>query len=126
MLRDEALEKIKAFGMTNQMVTEELLRIGASFGIDLGHFAAVAPNVAEVYYPQFDASVRQESSIMAKHYEVFYCLEKSIRALVSQQIAAYDKTDEWWAVPQVPQRILDEVKERIQRDTRLWDDATVK
>ena len=116
MLRDEALEKIKAFGMTNQMVAEELERIGASFGIELGHSAALPSQIEEVYYPQFDASVRKESSTMAKHYEVFYCLEKSIRALVSQQIETKDKTEDWWASPRVPQKIVDDVRDRVQKE----------
>lgn len=116
MQKDEALEKIKAFGMTNQMVTEELAKIGASFGIDLGHSATSPSNLDEAYYPQFDAAVRRESSIMSRHYEVFYCLEKSIRAFISEQIATHEKVEEWWAAPRIPQRIFDDVKERIQRE----------
>ena len=116
MLRDEALEKIKAFGMTNQMVTEELQRIGTSYGLELGHSAARPTQVEEAYYPQFDAAVRKEASEMSKHYEAFYCLEKSIRALVSQQMETAENSKNWWAPPKVPQKIFDDVKERIQRE----------
>lgn len=116
MLRDEALEKIKAFGMTNQLVTYELRDIGVSFGIDLGHTTELPSRVEESYYPQFDVAVRKEASTMARHYEAFYCLEKSIRALVSQQIEANDKTVNWWAPPRIPQKIFDDVRDRIQRE----------
>ena len=84
MLNDEAMEKIKAFGMTNQMLTEDLKRISSVYAIDLGHAPSSSAQVEDIYYPQFDAAVRTESAAMAKHYELFYCLEKSIRALVSQ------------------------------------------
>jgi hypothetical protein len=116
MLKNDALEKIKAFGMTNQMIAEELGRIGASFGLELGHLPNAPSKIEEVYYPQFDLAVRSEASTMAKHYEVFYSLEKSIRALVSQQIEANEKSEDWWATPRVPQKIVDDVAERIQRE----------
>ena len=127
MVRSDALEKIKAFGMTNQMLLEDLDRVGNAFGVDLGHSPSSPSHVEETYYPQFDASVRRESSIMAKHYELFYCLEKSIRALVSQQIEATDGTGSWWSPPRIPQKIFDDVRDRIQREldsamTRRSDD----
>jgi hypothetical protein len=116
MQNDEALEKIKAFGMTNQMAVEDLTRVATQFGIDLGHTATSRSQVEEIYYPQFDAAVRKESSAMAKHYEVFYCLEKSIRSMVSQLIEASDKNEDWWSSPRVPQKIQDDVKDRVQRE----------
>jgi hypothetical protein len=84
----------KAFGMTNQMLLEDLGRIGSQFGVDLGQKPSVnAGVVEEKYYPQFEAAVRKEAATMAKHYEVFYCLEKSIRALVSGTLETAEKTD---------------------------------
>ncbi|MNY45106.1 hypothetical protein D3C86_1801880 [compost metagenome] len=53
---------------------------------------------------------------MAKHYEVFYSLETSIRVLVSQTIETAEKTDEWWASARVPQAIKQEVASRIQKE----------
>jgi len=127
MLKAEALEKIKAFGMTNQMINAELTSIGATYGLDLGNTISQPKEIDDHYYPQFDAAVRLEASEMARHYEVFYCLEKSIRELVSQQIEAFDKSSKWWAVPRVQQKIFDDVRDRIQREvdtgmTRRSDD----
>jgi hypothetical protein len=116
MRSDEILEKIKAFGMTNQLVTHELRNISTAFGIDLGHTTELPSSVAESYYPQFDLAVRKEASTMAQHYEAFYCLEKSIRALVAQQIETNDKTESWWTPPRIPQKIFDDVRDRIQRE----------
>ena len=67
----QALDRIKAFGMTNQMVTEDLSRIATLHGVELGHLPISAQTVEGVYYPQFDAAVRAEAAQMAKHYEVF-------------------------------------------------------
>jgi hypothetical protein len=110
------LEKIKAFGMTNQMITEDLHRIAAIYGIDFGHITVLRSEVEEVYYPQFDAAVRKESSEMAKDYELFYCLEKSIRSLVSDTIEAAEKTEHWWPCARVPKNIQDDVASRIQKE----------
>ncbi|MDP1645488.1 MAG: Swt1 family HEPN domain-containing protein [Thiobacillus sp.] len=112
----QALERIKAFGMTNQMVIEDLTRLAALHGVDLGHVPVTAQTVEGVYYPQFDASVRTEAAQMAKHYEVFYCLEKSIRELVSETIEAAEKSVEWWSSARVPANIQADVSARIQKE----------
>lgn len=118
MMSKSALEKIKAFGMTNQMVTEDLGRIARTFDVDLGHLntASSQAEIDDVYYPQFDAAIRAEAASMAKHYEVFYSLEKSIRALVTESIEAADKRDDWWSTPRVPQNIQTDVANRIQKE----------
>lgn len=112
----QALERIKAFGMTNQMVTEDITRIAALHGVDLAHLPVSAQSVEDVYYPQFDAAVRAEAAQMAKHYEVFYSLEKSIRALVSETIETAEKTSEWWSSQRVPVSIQTDVTSRIQKE----------
>jgi hypothetical protein len=109
-------DRLKAFGMTNQMLEEDLSRIEASYGIDLGRAAVTTASVEDVYYPQFELTVRKEASVMAKHYEVFYCLEKSIRALVSDTIEAAEKADTWWNSLRVPNNVKTEVQTRIQRE----------
>jgi hypothetical protein len=117
MTNHRTLEKIKAFGMTTQMVTEDLHQIGSSFGVDLGHGASATTEALEdAYYPQFDAAVRAEAAVMSKHYEAFYCLEKSIRTLVSSTLETAEKSDQWWSGPRVPPNIKQEVDGRVQRE----------
>ena len=111
-----SLDRLKAFGMTTQMVTEDLSRIGSTHGIDLGHVPVSAQAVEDVYYPQLDAAVRREASAMAKHYEVFYSLEKSIRTLVADTIEAAEKNPDWWSSARVPAIIKTEVASRIQKE----------
>ncbi len=116
MANKGVLDRIKSFGMTNQMITEDLHRIGASYSIELGHAPSTAQSVESIYYPQFEASVRAEAASMGRHYEVFYCLEKSIRELVSETIENAEKTTEWWSSTRITQNIRTEVASRIQKE----------
>lgn len=116
MMNKDALQRVKAFGMTNQMITEDLHRIGAAYSVDLGHASLSAQTVEDVYYPQFNASVRAEAALMSRHYEVFYCLEKTIRELVSQTIEAAEKTPDWWQSSRVPVSIKTDVAGRMQKE----------
>ncbi|WP_200947175.1 Swt1 family HEPN domain-containing protein [Rhizobacter sp. Root404] len=103
--------------MTNQMVTEDLSRIASTQDIDLGHLPPTPPATVEaVYYPQFNAQVRREAAEMSGHYEVFYCLEKTIRELVSETIESAEKTADWWASTRVPQNVRAEITARIQKE----------
>jgi Swt1-like HEPN len=112
-MTNRALDRLKAFGMTNQMVVEDLSRIGKKFSVDLGHVATAASQ-EDVYYPQFDAAVRAEAAEMSKHYETFYCLEKSIRTFVSETMEAAEK--DWWASSRVPAGVKTEVASRIKKE----------
>lgn len=116
MTNNSVFEKIKAFGMTNQMLTEDLHRIGSKFNTDFGHTPVSAQAVEDIYYPQFDSSVRQEAALMSRHYEVFYCLEKSIREIVSDTLEDIEKTADWWNTEKVPPNIKAEVKSRVQKE----------
>jgi hypothetical protein len=113
----EALERIKAFGMTNQMLSEALGQIARQHGVELGHIPAQTPQAVEdIYYPQFAAAVRAEAAAMAKHYEVFYSLEKSIRELVSKTIEQAELKEDWWVTGRVAPNIKAEVANRIQKE----------
>jgi len=115
MSNKEILRRVKAFGMTNQIAAEDLQKIGTKYSLDLGHTPTLKA-VEDVYYPQFDAAVRAEAAIMSKHYEVFYCLEKSIRELVSETVAEAEKTENWWDSKRISEEIKKEVKSRIQKE----------
>ena len=103
---------VKLFGITNQFTEFDLDRVEKEYQIDLGR----KKNKVEkdnIYYPQFELEVRKEAKNMAKHYEIFYCLEKSIRDLISTSLEATG--DNWWD-SKVPQIVKDEVRKRIQRE----------
>ena len=110
------MEKVKAFGMTNQIITEELQHIGSKFSIDLGHLPKRGDTVEAEYYPQFSAAIRAEAASMGEHYEAFYCLEKTIRALVAETLKTAEGSDDWWNSARIKPDIKRHVQETIQRE----------
>lgn len=108
-------DAIKIFGMTNQLLTEELTRVEREYDVELGHTVAVTEKEKEQYYSQFDRAVRQDASKMARHYEIFYCLEKSIRELITDTLSEAEG-EEWWDSGRVPSNVHGEVAKRIQKE----------
>lgn len=109
-------EKIRLFVMSHQMVEGDLDSIEELFRIDLGRDPTTQEDKDERYYPQFDQAIRQEASSMALHYELFYCLEKSIRALIKETLEEKHGGN-WWNTPDViPDTIKTDVKTNMQRD----------
>ena len=101
--------------MANQLTEAELDRVEAEFGIDLGRRKAVLLDKDETYYPQFDERIRLEAAQMARHYEIFYALETTIRTLITDTLAA-SAGPKWWDAGRVPQAIHGEVAKRVQRE----------
>jgi len=117
---------IRFFGMTGQMVSHDLSRIEREFKIEIGHLQGQPDEKDETYYPQFAQAVRDEASFMARHYEIFYCLEKSIRSQISQLMESAEGPN-WWSKKRIPQKVHQDVADRIQKEvdsgtTRRSDD----
>jgi hypothetical protein len=115
MSNREMLERVKAFGMTNQIITEEIQSIGLKFSHDFGHTPTGTVDIETIYYPQFTASVRAEAALMRSHYETFYCLEKTTRSLVADTLEASNGED-WWESERIPVVVKTEVKSRVQKE----------
>src|SRR5690606_14248566 len=97
---------IKLFGITNQFAELDLDRVEEKLGIDLGRNKK---NIEKevTYYPQFESEIRKEAKMMAEHYEIFYCLEKSIRDFISTTLET-PLGAPWWDT-KVPVIVKDEV-----------------
>lgn len=106
---------IKLFGMTNQLIVNDLDNIENEYDLQLGHALSEKSEKDEKYYPQFQQSIRSEANMMAQHYETFYCLEKSIRSLISETLDLEHESG-WWDENVVPPNILSEVKNRIKKE----------
>lgn len=106
---------IRSFAMSGHLITEELKRIEQEFGIELGHTPKAQDATAVEYYPQFEQSVRAEAAEMSQHYELFYCLEQSIRKLIAETLQDAAGSD-WWNSGKIPPEIHKEVATRVQRD----------
>src|SRR5579863_7206874 len=75
---------IRSFGMSGMLIEAELKGVEEKFSLDLGLSSKVIDVGPVEYYPQFEQRVRAEAAEMARHYELFYCLEKAIRKLISE------------------------------------------
>lgn len=113
--REQLENLIKLFGMTNQLITHEMSRIEEQYNCDLGCIQNVSEEKDERYYPQFDEKVRLEATGMSRHYEIFYCLEKSIRALVSEMFQDAEGAN-WWDSGKIPPKINQDVAGRIKHE----------
>lgn len=106
---------VRSFGMSGLLIGEEMKAIEQKFGLDLGHLARQSDQSPIDYYPQFEQSVRSEASEMARHYELFYCLEKSIRKLIAETLQESDGAG-WWDKGRIPAAIVSDVNSNIQRE----------
>lgn len=106
---------VRSFAMTNMLLESELDKIEEKYDIDLGRQDRSASQIEEKYYPQFDSSLRSEAKKMSMHYELFYCLEKSIRQLITDILDAPGNED-WWD-NQVPDQVKQNIKKSIKRET---------
>lgn len=108
--------KIKLFALANSLTENELDKVEKDLRIDLGRKSPVQAKRRE-YYLQFDSNFRQEAQAMAQHYEVFYCLERSIRSLVVQLM--YEKYGEnWW-----DEKVDEEIKKNVDKNIHREEDS---
>jgi hypothetical protein len=104
---------ILIFAIRNQMVEHEFDAIEERFAIDLKRGVERKSDLADAYYPQIEESIRREAAAMAPQYEVFYSLEKTVRALVADTLS--DEDLDWWENA-VPPQVRTDAENRQQRE----------
>ena len=113
MISDD--KRLKLFLASNQMAELALSRIENSHGVNLKRGLHHQDDKDAIYYPQFGKQIRAEAGQMAEHYEIFYCLERTARKIISEALeTAEPKT--WWNPTRIPQIIYNEVQKRIDRE----------
>lgn len=100
--------------MSNQLLEAELDRVESDHAIDLGR-RPTRDEWEERYFPQFDEAIRAEATQMSSHYRVFYCLERTIRALIADTLQE-EAGANWWDSGRVPAQLHADVAKRIQRE----------
>lgn len=98
---------IRAFGMTGLQISSRMSGIEQQFDIDLGHDPAAHKGRKTADYEQFEAVLRTEAARMSEFYEIFYCLENSIRKLVADILVEADGAD-WWNGARVDEKRIRE------------------
>jgi hypothetical protein len=105
---------IKLFVVSNQLAERELDRVETQHDLTLGrdHQRVIGD---EDYYPQIERAIRSEAATMAPHYEVFYSLERTIRALVVDTLQSEDG-EQWWE-NRVPEDVRIEAEQSQKRES---------
>jgi hypothetical protein len=107
---------IKLFTLANSLTEEQLDKVERDFDVNLGRKEKEEAKVQD-YYAQFEAPFRKEAREMSKHYEVFYCLETSIRSLVVQ-LMREKYGDNWWDL-----RVKEEIKKNVEVNIKREADS---
>ncbi len=96
----KATDAIRLFGLTNLSVESDIRRVKSEHNVDLGHRPKPSAGPEEQFYPQFSEKLRNEADAMAQHFAIFYCLENSIRELITDRLEEAHG-ENWWdtAVP---------------------------
>jgi hypothetical protein len=101
---------IKYFGLNNVALEHDLRRVAREQKVQLRTVAQKRDR--DAYYPQITERIRHDAASMAEHYELFYCLESSIRDLITTQLKEADP--DWWntLVPQAVRELAEKNKAR--------------
>jgi hypothetical protein len=127
----KAEDAVKLFGITNQFIESDLDRVETHLSVDLGRTNLESSVRDEEYFPQFEERVRKQAATMSKHYEIFYCLETTLRQTIQAKLVD-DFGAAWWnqAVPESVQRSAQDNMKREQdsgvtmRSTEMLDYTT--
>lgn len=107
---------VRAFGMSGLQITTNLSRLEKDFGIQLGHDQTAPAGRKTTEYEQFEGDLRKEAARMSEFYEIFYCLENSIRKLVADIMIESEGAD-WWDSKRVDEkRIREPAAQRRQKE----------
>jgi len=86
--------KIRLFTVANSLAEDALDKVESTLDIDL--YRKEEETIQEKgYYAQFEADFRKEAKEMSNHYEMFYCLERSIRSLITE-LMMENFGNNWW------------------------------
>lgn len=111
-----SLEKIKLFTVANSLAEHHLDKIEDEFEINLKRNPKEELQKKE-FYLQFDRQFRKEANFMAEHYEVFYCLEKSVRTLI-MELMVEKYGDNWW-----DEKVIDAIKNNVESNIKRDEDS---
>jgi hypothetical protein len=109
-----AEDEVKLFSMSAQMAEKALDQVEDHLDLILHRGDGTAADKDESYYPQISEAVRNEARDMSGHYELFYCLEKSIRSLIRDKMNA-EVGATWWSTA-VPENVRSNVDANIKRE----------
>lgn len=121
------INSIKLFGLNNLAIEAELRRIQLEHKTEIGHSDTLQDRSEEKFFSQFSKKLQDEASSMARHFTIFYCLENSIRELISERLEEIHGIS-WWEVsvpPNVKENALKNRKKEVQSGFTLRSDKII-
>lgn len=106
---------VRAFGMSGFQILSELDALDKQYDLELGHQKTAERKRQLEGYDQFEKDVRSEASMMSEYFEIFYCLENSIRKLITDTLVD-DEGISWWNSARIPEQIRRDVENRRNRE----------
>lgn len=107
-----AIDRIQLFQMRNMLLESALDELEEEYSLDLGRHVNESMDKDPDFYLQFEQDLRAEAKIMSTHYEAFYCLERSIRRLITEKMVDFYDAN-WW-------------ENKVKEDIRLNVDSNIK
>jgi len=104
--------QLKVFAIQNMMLESDLSKLEKS-GIEIGHLQTLRKDEV-VDTELFDNDIRKQARKMADFYVLYFCLENSIRRLISERLK--EKYDANWWEDKVPDGVKNSVKEKQQKE----------
>lgn len=113
MINDRKIsEQVEFFGMKNLRLETDLVKLEKE-GYEIGHTETI--NQDEIVDPElFQLDIRKSAKKMADYYVLYYCLENTIRRMITDVL--FEKYGANWWDTQVPVSIKDEVKDRQEKE----------
>ncbi|MEN0052390.1 MAG: Swt1 family HEPN domain-containing protein [Mucilaginibacter sp.] len=116
MTENDTISKIKLFCLANSLTENKLDSVENDLELNLGRVEKAEIKKKD-FYLQFDLDFRKEAKVMSEHYEVFYCLEKSIRRQV--MLLMQEKYGEsWWE-----EKVDDETRKNVEKNIHREEDS---
>jgi len=106
---------LKLFNLSFQYLGNELRAIEQQYSVSILQERETVETGDPQYYRQFDNDIRSEAAGMGLHYEVFYCLERSMRKLIAETIESVDGPN-WWDANHIPETVMTNVESNIKRE----------
>ncbi|WP_062611311.1 MULTISPECIES: Swt1 family HEPN domain-containing protein [unclassified Rhizobium] len=100
---------LRAFGMSGAQISSEMRKIEREKGVTLRTTKEGRKARKHEDYANFEQSIRDDASWMSEYYEIFYCLEVSIRKLINDTLSEAEGAD-WWNTNRVAVGIKNEVQ----------------
>ena len=110
MTIDKGLQNVylRAFGVSGVQAAADIEAVESEYNFEILERRRSEKTRKLEGYDQFEGAVRSQASEMSEFYEIFYCLEVSIRQLVANTLEDAEGA-EWWTSGRVPQDLRDYV-----------------